>query len=532
MKAVSLCLFLALVSLAAAQSSEGARTSRLRLYADNPAALAERLERLGFDVLEGETTDASVDVVALPPDIAALRELGFEPQLIARGRPLADILAERPLTEGSVPTGYRDLQTLIDAMTATANAFPAICQLVDLTDRYGTPLTFEGRRLYALKISDNVDQEEDEPAVLVVSCHHAREIVTPELAMYAIDQLTSLYGSDVQITEAVDGNEIWIAPIWNPDGYNHVFTVDNLWRKNRRDGFGVDLNRNYPFLWSTACSGSTSTGSQTYKGPSAGSEPETLTMMAFSADQRFAKVIDYHSSGREALWAYACPTHPFDPFLQAEAMTLSTESGYLGSNRPPSADGEHYQWQLGKMGAHAFLIETQTQFQPSFAAAIQEAELVWPGVLWMLERPISISGHVVDADTNAPLEALVELVGVAFGQGEENHSGGPFGRYHVFAPEGNYELRFSADGYATETRMVNVVNGVGAVVDVPLSPLGPACEGDLNGVAAIEIRDLAQVVGALGQTGAVPEDLTGDGLVDGEDVLAAAAAWGGCILAP
>ena len=33
----------------------------------------------------------------------------------------------------------------------------------------------------------------------------------------------------------VDGNEIWIAPVWNPDGYEYVFTTqDNLWRKNRR----------------------------------------------------------------------------------------------------------------------------------------------------------------------------------------------------------------------------------------------------------------------------------------------------------
>ena len=310
--------------------------------------------------------------------------------------------------------------------------------------------------------------------MLVASTHHAREISTPVIALEAAARLTAGYGVDERITNAVDAHEIWIAPIWNPDGYNYVFTTNNLWRKNRRvfsNGVGVDQNRNYPQAWSSSCAGSTSVSSETYKGPSAGSEAETRTMMTWSESERFAKVIDYHSYGREVLYAYRCLSHPFTAWMQQEAAALSQASGYGGHTRVPSAEGEHPQWQFAKLGAYAFLIETHTEFQPSYDSALAEAALVWPGILSVLDRPISVSGHVTDATTGAPLAAKVELVGVAFSNGETNSSGGAFGKYYLFLPPGTYNVRFSRDGYAPVVRTVAVTAASAEVVDVQLSPV-------------------------------------------------------------
>ena len=212
-------------------------------------------------------------------------------------------------------------------MQEIASTYPAIAQLVDITATYGTPPTFEGRHLFALKISDNVTVDEDEPSMLVVSAHHAREISTPVITLGAAERLTSGYESDPQITAAVNGHEIWLAPVWNPDGYNHVFTSNNLWRKNRRvftSGVGVDQNRNYAQGWSAPCAGSTSASSDTYKGPSAASEAETQTMMTWSERERFAKVIDYHSFGREVLYAYRCLSHPFSELDAAGGVDALT----------------------------------------------------------------------------------------------------------------------------------------------------------------------------------------------------------------
>ena len=214
---------------------------------------------------------------------------------------------------------------------------------------------------------------------------------------------------------------------------------------------------------------STSVSSETYKGPSAASEAETRTMTAWSETERFAKVIDYHSYGREVLYAYRCLSHPFTSWMQQQAAALSVASGYGGHTRLPSAEGEHPQWQMARLGAYAFLIETHTEFQPSYASALTEAATVWPGILSVLARPISVSGHVTDAVTGAPLAARIDLAGVAFANGETNSSGGAFGAYHLFLPPGTYDVRFSRDGYAPVTSRVTVTDASADTLDVQLT---------------------------------------------------------------
>ena len=143
-------------------------------------------------------------------------------------------------------------------------------------------------------------------------------------------------------------------------------------------------------------------------------------------------------------------------------MTLSQASGYGGHTREPSAEGEHYEWQFAQMGAYAFLIETGTEFQPPYQSALAEAALVWPGILAVLEREISVRGHVKDVVTGAPLAAKIEILNVAFSQGETNASGGAYGAYHMFLPAGTYNLRFSAAGYIPVVRTVSVTDCVPA----------------------------------------------------------------------
>jgi len=460
---------------------------RVLLTADNAPQLALALEDQGYDVLPGTVTTTSLELIVSREEFDQLAAEGRALAVLEEGRPLAEILAERSrLDPESIPAGYADLEGIISQMSAAAADYPAICQLVDLSAIYDVPLTHENRHLYALKISDNVELEEDEPAFMLVGCHHAREIVTPVLVLTAMEKLLTQYGSDPTVTQVVDSHEIWIAPVWNPDGYHHVYYVDNWWRKNRRPvtgGIGIDQNRNYPFGWYNACSGSSIPSSETYKGPSPASEAETQTMMAWSEDQRFAKIIDYHSYGREVLHGYDCWSHPFDAYWENEATALSQAVGYGGHHRGPSGDGEHYQWQVAMMSGYAFLIETHTDFQPSFASAQQEAELVWPGTLWALQRPMPLWGHVTDAATGAPLSALVTLVSVGFQQGEEIRSGGSHGRYQAFIPAGTYTVRFEAPGYDTQTFSGVVVTAGGAtLLDAALT--NPAA---VSGPPAVEL---------------------------------------------
>ena len=461
--------------------AEQSTLMKVTLATDNPDADAATFRAQGFDVLEGSVTGVSLDLVLSNAEFESLATLPLKIVQIERGRPLHEMVAMNTAARGSIPNGYFDLAEINQAMANAATDFPAIVQLVNLTQLYGQPKTFENRDMFAVKISDNVTTEENEPDILIVSDHHAREIITPVIALDAIERFTTLYGTDTDVTNAVNSYEIWIAPNWNPDGYNEVITGDNFWRKNRRPvggNFGIDQNRNYPQGWNSPCGGSTSPASQTYRGTAPASEPETQTMIAWSQGQNFAKVIDYHSFGAEVLYGYDCSSHPFTNYYFGQAVALSVASGYAGDNRPAGAEGEHYQWQLAQQGAWSHLIETALSFQPSYASAKAESTLLWPGILHAIDVPIPLSGVVTDTLTGLSVVAEITLPAVAYAGGESNRSEATYGRYHLFAPAGTYDVVFTASGYLVKTVSVTIVDDVATVVDVSLDSDSPDTDGD------------------------------------------------------
>lgn len=161
--------------------------------------------------------------------------------------------------------------------------------------------------------------------VLAIGGTHARELMNPDaIVEFAIDLLTSyrngtaiVYGgrtwpaADVKlIVEAMD---LWFVPCINPDGRTHVLTVDDMWRKNRRDNpgspcDGVDLNRNADIVWGVA-QGQTSCSpcADTFCGPTAFSEPETRNVKHLLDTQRIVSFVDVHSYSELVLypWGHA-----------------------------------------------------------------------------------------------------------------------------------------------------------------------------------------------------------------------------------
>jgi hypothetical protein len=446
--------------------------SLVRIESLRAPALAQQLADAGFDVLPTAEAQQACEVIVSDVELKALRDRGLDPQIVTVGRPFRDLQA-RQLSIQAVPSGYPDLEEILAQLRAAEGNFPALCKVVDLTETYGTPPTFEGRHLLAVKISDHVTQDEDEPAFLLVGAHHAREIVTPVIALHVIEQLTQRYGLDPTITALVDEYEIWVAPVWNPDGYEYVFGTDHFWRKNRRvfapgAGVGVDLNRNYPFGWDAVCGGDTTTAWETYRGPAPASEAETQTMIAFGRDRRFAKVADLHSAAREVRYANGCLFHPFLSFLAAEAAYLAAPARYAPGLSCCTGGNIHFH--MANYGSHAFLWETHFAFQPGYAGARDEAARVFPSILALLQRPISLSGHVRDVLTGRPVVATLSYVGVPFENGETNGSDARWGRYHAFLPSGVHALEFAAEGYLSQFCAIKVGPSSSQIVDVPMIP--------------------------------------------------------------
>jgi len=461
-------------------------SSYIVIYNDNAESVASNLLSNGFDVMYNTISQGSFEMIVSPHELVILEDQGFEIEILSKGRPFVEIQEEwiNDPQNTFVPPGYQDYSDIFESMINTQLDYPEICKVYDLTDTYEMSPTYEDRHIFAMKISDNVEEDENESNFLLVSCHHAREISTPVIALYAIEQFTTEYGNDPSITSAVDDYEIWIVPVWNPDGYEYCYYVDNWWRKNRNPPDGVDLNRNYPFGWSSGCSGSTDPYSETYKGTSPASEVETQTMIAFSDDRHFVKVIDFHSYGREVLYGYCCHSHPFSSFFQSEAVSLSSAAGYGGSIRLASAEGEEYQWQIWKRGTYANLMETHVEFQPSYASAEAEATQVWPSILWMLERPISISGKIVDSISGEPLVMPINI-DVSFSNEEGYYNEPRFGRYEMILPPGTYNLEFSYENYHTQTHEVTVTGDSAEILDIELvrlneAPNKPTIDGPRN----------------------------------------------------
>src|SRR5262245_30393772 len=128
--------------------------------------------------------------------------------------------------------------------------------------------TWEQRDCHALKIAHG--DGAGRPGIYFLGGVHAREWGSPDILINFVQQLTAAYRTGkgitigtktfpaAQIQHIVNDKTVYVFPQANPDGRHHSMTSDPDWRKNRRPAppgktspncIGVDLNRNFDFLW-------------------------------------------------------------------------------------------------------------------------------------------------------------------------------------------------------------------------------------------------------------------------------------------
>ncbi|MCX7878700.1 MAG: M14 family zinc carboxypeptidase [Ignavibacteria bacterium] len=190
----------------------------------------------------------------------------------------------RGLTYGSMG-GYYTFSEVVQKLDSMRLLYP---NLITAKQNIGTSV--EGRTIWAVKISDNPDINESatEPAVYFDALHHAREPQSMASLMYFMYWILENYNTNPEAKYLADNREIFCVPVVNPDGYVYNQTTNpnggGMWRKNRRNNgscFGVDLNRNYDYGWGNNNGSSGDPCSETYRGPSPASEPETQAIKNF-----------------------------------------------------------------------------------------------------------------------------------------------------------------------------------------------------------------------------------------------------------
>jgi len=200
-----------------------------------------------------------------------------------------------------------------------------------------SPLSNEGRTIWQVKISDNPAVDENEPEVFYNALHHAREAQSLSQLIFYMWYILENYATNPDIKATLDNTELYFVPCVNPDGYVYNATTNpnggGMWRKNRKVNgggtFGVDLNRNYGYNWGYDNVGSSPTSSSdTYRGTSGFSEPETQAIRNFCNTRQFVNCLNAHTYGNLLIypWGYLPSIYTPDSATFVNWSVLLTET--------------------------------------------------------------------------------------------------------------------------------------------------------------------------------------------------------------
>ncbi len=399
-----------------------------------------------------------IEFVTDKEEVKKLKDLGYKIEIVYE-----DLVAfyRSRLDTTKDMGGYHTYEETGHFLDSMHNEYPDIT-----TDTISIDTSWEGRSIWAFKISDNPDLDEDEAEMLYTGLHHAREPMSIEVLLYYITHLLENYGTDPEVTDIVDNTELWFVPILNPDGYEYNRETypggGGMWRKNRRDNsdgtFGVDPNRNYGYMWGYDDIGSSPyTNSEVYRGPEPFSEPENQAIRDFVLEHDFVACINYHSVAEMFLlpWGYTY-AQPSD-FLIDEFFGDSA-SFYTGYWAGPGwellypTNGEADDWHRGeqtlktKVFAYTPELGRYTFWPPPELIDPVCQENLEANMFYarMAQRLKERSIRYVETDPNvSPLVVpLVQYTDTSFNVRIYNHDTSSYLNFNITDPDSSEELVF------------------------------------------------------------------------------------------
>ncbi len=362
---------------------------------------------------------------------------------------------------------YPTYNTYVAMMNQFAADYPDICKLVNA----GT--TVQGRQILFVKISDNVNQREAEPQVMLSSSMHGDETTGYVLMLRLIDTLLTSYGTDTRLTNLIDNDEIWINPLANPDGTYHGGN-GTVYSATRYNANGVDINRNFP---------------DPAEGPHPDGyawQPETIAMKTLAENNNFNISVNFHG-GTEVVnypWDTWANLHADDTWWQfishmyADTAQANSPSGYMSGYNDGITNG--YAWYRVTGGRQDFF--TYFHHGREVTIEISDTKLPSPSSLpsyWYYNKEsfldyientyYGIRGIVTDTSGN-PVKAKIQIPSHDFNSSEV-YSDSITGAYYRMIAPGTYTLTFSADNYVAQTfSNVQAINFQATELNVQLVP--------------------------------------------------------------
>ncbi len=400
--------------------------SRIRVEFKDRAA-AKSLEKLNLkgDFHTGGKPSGFASLYATPEEMGKIQALGF-PFSIESG-PSVSVQAAGP-------------QDIINEMNRLVSAYPLICS----KKVYGKSVN--GIEMAALKISDNVAVNENEPECIFDGGIHGDEFVGTDLIMKFAAALLAGYGTDTKMTDLINSREIWFFCMVNPDGR----------AKSRENANTIDLNRDYGYMTTNGFS-----------------QPETRAVRDCLLENHFAIQITYHSGIEYLLypWCYTPTATPDNATFSLLANLYSTTSAYyvasknVQSNADYATTGETVDYSYGVLGTAA--LTSELTVDKGLTISTKHYNANHPAMLKMIEYAgYGLQGTVTDIVSGKGIAATL-YVNTSF----PIYTDPKMGDYQKFVPAGTYAITVVANGYQSKTLSnIMVQTGASTLANISLQP--------------------------------------------------------------
>ena len=260
-----------------------------------------------------------------------------------------------------------------------------------------------GLEIFSVDVALNITELTEEelaalPTMYVDGAHHGNEGMSAEAAFLFLQDVLERSAADPSYLE---GKRLVVTPVMNADGY---------FQDCRNNWNGVDLNRNYPYMWGMYGTSDTPVScplSGTYRGPSEGSEAETQANMELMRGMNLYVYFSGHTGSNDIVLPWKITGEFAVPILDWELYEnfLNESTNVSGlTYRDPSGAGESIAWGYGARTAVSVIVEVDTmQWSPILPdGSIREAltnELLMYDLAW--ENLELFGGHLEIVDENS-----------------------------------------------------------------------------------------------------------------------------------
>lgn len=380
---------------------------------------------------------------------------------------------------------YPKYSEYVAKMEYWASTYPNLCTLQNI----GT--TPNGRNLYVLKISDNATVDETEPEFFYTSSMHGDEIAGYPIMLRLIDYLLTNYSTNTEVANIVNGTEIFINPLANPDG-SYKSISNDIYNSSgntptRANANGIDLNRNYG-----DAIGGLHYDTKVY-------QPETLAFMNFEETRNFVLAANYHG-GAEVFnfpWdtSYTPGTgnfsyHPHDnyfKFVSQEYASLCQTADnnlnymddvYNSGQFVGTTNGAAWYSVYGGRGDYNNYFnhskESTIEVSADKTPLASSLPFYWDRnkqalLNYMKQASYGFQGVVTNTNGN-PIHAKIYVSGTTDGWGSWVETSKTKGDYHKVQIAGTYSLIFEAPGYVSQTISATITNNATTTLNVTMIP--------------------------------------------------------------